>query len=422
MPRYASLRSPRNLHITKRMRLHGQGEPLNILVVPPSDWVFHPFSSRLHYIFENLALRHNVNVLWFRLNAWNTPARATGAKLLPIAAPFTRDMSLNNVLTAPSVISSIRRIMNKESIDVVVTSNILPGLVASVLAYNAGVPCLFDYHDHLPDSASLYYHHEPFKAMVRCTVSRIVSESLRTCSLVVCSSFSLAKIVAQSYAISPSLIRVIPNGYDPEIFKPVVDRDALMKRLGLQELADYFLVTYAGSIEPRLDFDTVLAVIKDLHNDGHNVKLIILGKGVSGNFERDLRKRCARLSFVHFAGYLNNPVDVSHYIAISHACVAPYKPILTNFGVTLKVLEYLAVARPTFVTPIPDIMEQLEGCVIAYRSRGDLYQKLKLLITDRTAYKTISERGCQRVKDFTWTSTAYRYEKLLQEITACGGV
>lgn len=361
-------------------------------------------------------MRHNVNVIWFKLNAWKTPARLTNTKLIPIDVPLTRDMSANNILSVPLVFSLINNILSRESIDIVVMSNILPGLVASHLACSAGVPCVFDYHDHLPDSASLYYRNGIVKKAVRYAVSRIVSASLKNCSLVVCSSASLARSVNRLYQIPPSFIRVVPNGFDPAVFRPLGGRDFLVRRLGLEELANHFLVVYAGSIEPRLDFGTLLEAIRDLYKDGNKIKLIIVGKSVSSNLERDLRECFGQLPYVHFAGYLPNPTAVSYYMNIADACVAPYKLMLTNFGVTLKVLEYLALAKPTFVTAVPDIVEQLGACVIVYRSKADLYEKLKAMIHNKSIYRAIAQQGRLQVRNFTWDAVAQRYEKLLQEL------
>jgi len=36
---------------------------MNILVIPPHDWLAHPVSDRMYEIYERLAVRHKVYVL-----------------------------------------------------------------------------------------------------------------------------------------------------------------------------------------------------------------------------------------------------------------------------------------------------------------------------------------------------------------------
>jgi glycosyltransferase involved in cell wall biosynthesis len=215
------------------------------------------------------------------------------------------------------------------------------------------------------------------------------------------------------------LITVIPNGFDNNTFRPLTeDKTILRNRLGLEQLSGHFLIVCVGSIEPRMDFETVVSAIQELHVSGEKIALVVVGRGLSGNYEKELRKRCAHLPFVHFVGYVPDLSTVSLYLNSADACVAPYKPMLTNFGVTLKVLEYLAVGKPTFVTPIPDIVEELGECVLVYTSRRDLYCRLKAIISDRSAYRAIAQKGRARVMDFTWVAIANEYEKLLQEVVA----
>jgi len=187
----------------------------------------------------------------------------------------------------------------------------------------------------------------------------------------------------------------------------------LLRLLGLERLSDSFLIVYAGSFEPRLDFATVFEAVERAYGDGQRIMLILVGKGLSGSFEKQLRRECAGKPFVYFAGYQSDLMAVSYYMNVADACIAPYRIMLTNFGVTLKVMEYLATRKPILITPIPDVTKRWGACVTVYRSTEDLYRAITDMMRQAGSLDKLDSLGQCTPEEFTWKRIASRYEGIL---------
>ncbi|HYB75950.1 MAG TPA: glycosyltransferase, partial [Nitrososphaerales archaeon] len=321
---------------------------LRILLVPPSDWVYHPFSTRLHHIFNELSNRNSVDVLWLTSKTKEGSRRQGRVRLWPVKTRASGNMAISNVLASLSVAHTVTRILHKRNYDVVVVSNIAPALVVSLISRLRGIPCVFDYSDHLPDSASLYSKSRVTRLLIRAVVYLIVLASMRVCTSIVCSSDSLSSIVRQEFHAQRK-VSIVPNGYEAGFLKSDSNRERIFGELGLSRLSGHFVVVFTGSLEDRYDFDTVLQAMQSIHERGRKVSLIIVGKSISTDFESDLRRRCSKLPFVFFAGYVQDASAISDYLHIADACIAPYKLIKTNYGITLKIMEYLASGKPVLV-------------------------------------------------------------------------
>lgn len=72
--------------------------------------------------------------------------------------------------------------------------------------------------------------------------------------------------------------RVIPNGVDPERFRPRQnERDVVRKELGIPSHA--LVIGHVGRVDPAKDHDTVLATVKAIHQSIKNVRLLLVGTG-----------------------------------------------------------------------------------------------------------------------------------------------
>ena len=127
---------------------------MRILVIPTTDWIRHPVPNRLNFIFDILAEEHDIYVLHFGLKRFQSlEARSTKCNLVDGSWIAVDDPSLYYLLNFPYHLWKIRNIAKSLKIDVILSTNILPSFAANF----AGVPVVFDYLDHLEESASIYY-------------------------------------------------------------------------------------------------------------------------------------------------------------------------------------------------------------------------------------------------------------------------
>ena len=128
---------------------------MKILLVSTQDYIHHPVPSRHHYIFEELATRHEVHVAHFHVSRGNArPTRliVEEATQFPLKNPL-----LHYSLNTPYHFHIFNRIIRENKFDVVVAAHVLAGSAVIHAAKRYKVPVIFDLKDWFPDSAAAYF-------------------------------------------------------------------------------------------------------------------------------------------------------------------------------------------------------------------------------------------------------------------------
>ncbi len=137
---------------------------MKILVIPTTDWIRHPVPNRLNFIFDILAEEHEVYVLHFRLKRFrDLSPRETKCRLVDAGGIESDDPSSYYLANSLPHFLKIRDTVKRYGIEVILSANIMPSFAANL----AGAPVVFDYLDHLEESASVYYPGSAFGEMVK---------------------------------------------------------------------------------------------------------------------------------------------------------------------------------------------------------------------------------------------------------------
>jgi glycosyltransferase involved in cell wall biosynthesis len=237
---------------------------MKILVIPTTDWIRHPVPNRLNFIFDILAERHEVFVLHFTIGQFskNSP-RPTQCRLIESGRFPVKDPSLYYLLNAPFHLLSILKSVQRNKIDIIVSANILPSFFAAV----QGTPVVFDYLDHLEESASVYYPGSLAGMLIRNAVKTITRFNLRHASSIITVTRDFSKYLESN---GFSNIRVIPNGVDTGTLRPIPTDDA-KEKLGLEGP----VLGYVGSLEYWIDLESVIASLPSF-----DAKLLVGGPGL----------------------------------------------------------------------------------------------------------------------------------------------
>ena len=176
-------------------------------------------------------------------------ARETKCQLVEASWINVEDPSLYYLLNFPYHLWKIRHIVKKLDIDVILSTNILPSFAANF----AHSPVVFDYLDHLEESASIYYPGSALGEIVKQVVSLITRYNLRTARSVITVTKELSAFL-QDLGVKD--ITVIPNGVDTKLLRPLSMQDA-KKSLGLTGV----VLGYVGSLEHWVDLETVVSAL-----------------------------------------------------------------------------------------------------------------------------------------------------------------
>jgi glycosyltransferase involved in cell wall biosynthesis len=137
-------------------------------------------------------------------------------------------------------------------------------------------------------------------------------------------------------------ISLIPNGVDPEMFKPESDGRVFREEL---DLNGAFVVTYAGALGMANDIPTILNAAAELREQ-KSIQFLLVGDGK----ERPKLQKMAddmKLTNVKFTG-ARPKSEIADVLAASDACLATLLDI-PMFSTTYpnKVFDYMAAGRPT---------------------------------------------------------------------------
>lgn len=371
---------------------------MRILVIPTTDWVRHPVPNRLNFIFDALAERHEVYVIHFKLKRFSDlEARETKCQLVDAGWFDAGDPSSYYLMNSLSHLQKIRETVRDKKIDVILSTNILP----SFLANFAGVPVVFDYLDHLEESASIYYPGSTFGKFVKSGVSRITRYNLRHARSVITVTEELAQFLK---GLGAKDITVIPNGVDTQVLWPI-PADEAKRALGLKG----HVIGYVGSLEHWVDLETVVKALPRL-----DVTLLVVGPGLFTDYGDLLKKMAANLGVsnkILFTGAVEYS-ELFRYISAMDIGLNPLKKMKKNeYAAGGKVFNYLACGRPVLSSRMISL-ERLLGDKLYYYDDEESFiaQSQRILSSgpQEMAYRAIAQ-------EYDWRKIAAAYEEVLQK-------
>ncbi len=370
---------------------------MKILVIPTTDWIRHPVPNRLNFIFDTLAEEHEVYVLHFGLSRFrNQEPRETNCQLVEASWWEAEDPSLYYLLNFPYHLWKIRSVVAAQKIDVILSTNILPSFAANF----AGAPVVFDYLDHLEESASIYYPGSALGRLVKGVVGFIARYNLRHAHSVITVTNELSQFLQTSGVKD---ITVIPNGVDTRVLRPLPMEEA-KRSLGLKGT----VLGYVGSLEHWVDLETVVQALARL-----KVTLLVVGPGLFTDYGSLIKKMAEELGVadrVVFTGAVKYS-ELSRYISAMDIGLNPLKMMKKNeYAAGGKVFNYLSCGRPVLSSRMVSL-ERLLGDDIYYYDDVDslILQTEKILSQrpDEWRLRSIAE-------EYDWRIISLRYEEVLR--------
>jgi phosphatidylinositol alpha-1,6-mannosyltransferase len=388
---------------------------LKILVVPTSDWLGHPFPSRLHHIFERIAEHHEVHVL--RFGFYPEIKLKTRAFVHEIDDINTSQLAVYYSANALKHYKAVREILKEYGIDTVVISNLLSGYVAARAAHNFA-KLVYDLPDYFPASASGYYfdvNSLPGK-IVMSGLEKILQRTLKLGNHTVACSHMLMDYAKQ---LGVSDVSVIPNGVDDFFWKHKYDGKAIREKY---ELDGHVTIGYLGSIEFWLDLFPLLHATQHLAKE-HPVKLFLVGANLRTKAAEKLQRQIKDLKIEKNVVWLNDFIpyhDVPRYIAAMDVCTIPFDPNnpVAYYSAPNKLWEYLAIEKPVITTSIPAAIIQASQFIDVADTSEEYVQILEDYIGDPDKYQEKVRAAQQVIRSNNWNSISEKYENLLESLQA----
>jgi teichuronic acid biosynthesis glycosyltransferase TuaC len=308
-----------------RERMCGLPPEVEVTVVAPVPWF--PFVSGLRPGFRPRVPREEVQ----------DGVRVLHPRFLSIPAI---GKCLDGLFLFLSALPTVRRLSQDTRFDAIDAHFIYPeGVAAALLGRVFRVPVLLTLRGLLP----LLIPYALRRPQLRWALTRgarliAVSASLRDSAV--------------GFGVPRERVRVIENGIDADLFRPL-DRREARRRLGLPE--DAPLLVSVGTLSERKGFHLVIEALRSL--PGMNYA-IVGGAGAEGAQEDELRRLAERLGVadrVLFAGPQKREDLAAWYSAADLSVLAS-----AHEGCPNVVLESLACGTPVVATPVGDIPRLLD--------------------------------------------------------------
>jgi phosphatidylinositol alpha-1,6-mannosyltransferase len=377
---------------------------MNILLVSTQDYIHHPIPSRHHYIFEELAKRHEIHVAHFHVSrgeARQTRLIIDEATQFPFKNPL-----LHYTLNTPYHFHVFNKIIRNEEIDIVVAAHVLAGTAVIHAAKKYDVPVIFDLKDWFPDSAAAYFKNRLIQNIVRKSVWKITRKNLAACDRITTVSPSLVEKL-KGFGFSSDLIT---NGVDIDIFQPMDGRKT-RNELGIGD--EDFVIGFCGSIERWYAIDEMIRALPVLIRYRPDTKMLVVGGSLFTDYQITLTRLAKDLGVsdhVIFTG--TKPYnELPRYIAVMDACTIPLSPPQwSDIALPNKFFEYSACGKPIVMRPIPDV-EQIGGAnLFVYRTQEEFITQIQTLMSSRPTFSINLEK-------YSWKEKSRQFEEIFKSFS-----
>jgi glycosyltransferase involved in cell wall biosynthesis len=266
-------------------------------------------------------------------------------------------------------------------------------------------------------SIELKYHYPALKGSP--VLSKIKEQEVATLLLadaVICPS-AVTRAYLASLGIPRGKITVIPNGVDTKLFAPQP----------LNSRSDLPTILYIGTLADWQGLDVLIEAMSAILSQ-HPAKLRIVGRG-RGRQRKDLLKRIRKLGL---ASSISIEPAVPHHempelVAQADVCVAPLAyndRNVTQGCCPIKVIEYMACARPVVASSLPVVRELVrdgaDALLFTPDDPADLARCVLAILDDASLAQRLADSAARRAHDkFSWHEAQKKlvrvYETLVRD-------
>jgi glycosyltransferase involved in cell wall biosynthesis len=311
----------------------------------------------------------------------------------------------------------ILQVIYAEQIDVLVVSNLLPGIPTAILK----PPCkvVVDLKDLFSDNSTIYYNNPLAAALIQGTSESVLHLLLTQADHVITVSQYLMNY---THRIGVSNVSLIPNGADLAIFTPTITRDVNPELRA--ELSACPVIGFIGTIDRWIDFDTVLDALEQLLPTTPNARLLIVGGKMVTNYLDEVKASVQQRGLsehVIFTGLVPHN-HVPYYVNLMDVCLIPMRPELrlNQARCPDKLFEYLACGKPVVSTRLSEVIRIGGDTVAYYDDAASLTRQLHELLSNPTLQARLHQEALAIASQHDWAAVTQQFERVLLRVAARG--
>jgi glycosyltransferase involved in cell wall biosynthesis len=217
--------------------------------------------------------------------------------------------------------------------------------------------------------------------------------------------------LSEKVGISRNKLSYIPNGVDPEYFKPGKNENDIFNWLS----EDTVVVLAVRRLEEKNGVEYLVKAWPKVYDACPRAFLMLVGDGSCKRKLQDMAKALGVAASVHFTGSLPPP-EVAKYLKSADLVVLPSLIEATS----ISGLEAMSTGKAlvgTCVGGIPEIIEQgNNGLLVPSANAKKLAEAIIELIRDKDLREKMGRAGRRRVEnEFSWQIIAERTKQVYQE-------
>ena len=244
-------------------------------------------------------------------------------------------------------------------------------------------------------------------------LAELEGKTARNATLVVTmSNYSLEKI-KQFYGVDESKVRVVPNGVDPQKFKPLADLAAARRQFGL---GDEPCVLFVGSLIPRKGLPFLVKAAEKIIKEHGETKFVIVGEGPLKSWLLGVVEAASLSRNFKFLGNLKENMLAAVY---NCADLLVLPSIQEGQGIVL--LEAEASAKPVVAFDVGGVNEAVRvgetGLLVNLGNVDGLAEAVIRLLSDENLRQKMGVNGRKFVlENYTWDICAEKMLSIYREL------
>jgi glycosyltransferase involved in cell wall biosynthesis len=257
-----------------------------------------------------------------------------------------RKRELRSLFTNIDAYRSLTNLIRTIQPDVVLERLSLFSITGLAAARTSKIPYLLEVDAPLSDEAAQY------RGLELQETARLFERTLVSEADAVLPVSTALRDWAVSHGATSQRVHVIPNGVNTRQFDPALAKDR-RKELGLEGAE---VVGFVGGFRPWHGINLIMKAFSLLAEKNRDARLLMVGDGPARASVEDWRKKDALTDRVVVTGHVPH-TEVPGFLATMDVVLAPYENIPNFYFSPLKILESMAMGRPTVASAAGDIPE-----------------------------------------------------------------
>jgi len=387
---------------------------LRILVIPELDWVT-ALQNRVHKIFNRLAKNNEIHVIYFEHEKKDIKQSYRLHNKIILHKPPTKyykNMLLFYAVNSIVIYAHLNRIITFFNIDLIVTTNFLFAPLAIRAARKHNIPLIFDLVDFQPFHINYL---NIFPSFIRkiggSLLVSILKFDISRASHVITTGIPLLNYVKR---MGFQKVSIISNGVDDHLFNPSYDKSIIQRKYHIAPP----IICFIGALEYWIDYHNLFQSFALLSSQFPSFYCLCVGPSRHYGLHR-IKQLAADYNVsrhIIFTGripYSQLPL----YICASDVCILPFtKNSLTHCIIPMKLLEYLACARPVLSVRLAGIQSIVHDAILYADTPSEFAEKLAFIIKNPEKLSEKIREGLTIAKKYNWNDLANEYSQILQQV------